>query len=57
VRHPGYSGALLAILGLVPIAAVFLWRISVEEHALSAALREEYSAYMRHTRRLLPFLY
>lgn len=71
VRHPSYSGVLLAFLGLglltrnwlsalllvVPITAVFLWRINVEEHALSAALREEYSAYMRHTRRLVPFLY
>jgi protein-S-isoprenylcysteine O-methyltransferase len=71
VRHPSYSGALLAILGLgmcianwmsllattVPIWLVFLWRIHVEERALAEGLGEPYRAYMRRTRRLAPGIY
>lgn len=71
VRHPSYSGALLAFLALgllvhnwlaalvlvVPITAMFLWRMKVEEHALSAALGTAYTDYMARTKRLIPFLY
>lgn len=71
VRHPSYSGALLAFCGLavmlgnwlsalillVPISAMFLWRMRVEERALSATLGEAYNGYMARTKRLVPFLY
>jgi protein-S-isoprenylcysteine O-methyltransferase len=71
VRHPSYSGVLLAFLGIgllmsnyvslflvtVPIAAVFLHRIKIEEAALTAGLGENYRAYMQRTRRLIPFVY
>jgi protein-S-isoprenylcysteine O-methyltransferase Ste14 len=71
VRHPSYTGALLAFLGIgfclgnwlsilclmIPIAAAFLWRIRIEERALLEALGQDYRAYMRRTKRLLPFLY
>jgi protein-S-isoprenylcysteine O-methyltransferase len=71
VRHPSYSGALLAFLGLglcianwlslacavIPTFFAFLWRIRVEEAALSAALGDAYREYMRHTRRLIPAIY
>ncbi len=71
VRHPSYSGVLLAFVGfslslenwaafvviMVPVVAVFLHRIKVEEAALTAALGEPYRAYTRRTRRLLPFIY
>lgn len=71
IRHPSYSGALLAFLGLglmlgnwlsllvllVPILVAFLWRIQVEERALLAALGEGYRAYCGRTKRLLPFLF
>jgi protein-S-isoprenylcysteine O-methyltransferase len=70
IRHPSYSGALLAFVGfglclgnwlsllcLVPIAAAFAWRIRVEERALGDALGEKYHAYMRRTKRLIPFIY
>ena len=71
VRHPSYSGALLAFLGfglclhnwlsllvlIVPITAAFFWRIHVEERALSEALGEEYRRYASRTKRLIPFLY
>src|SRR5712692_7247711 len=71
VRHPSYTGALLAFLGLgfcfgnwlsilflgLPIIAAFLWRIRIEERALLEALGEQYRRYMRRTKRLVPFIY
>ena len=70
VRHPSYTGALLAFLAyalylahwtsilivMVPISIAFARRISVEEAALSAGLGEPYRAYMRRTKRLVPFV-
>jgi protein-S-isoprenylcysteine O-methyltransferase len=71
IRHPSYTGALLAFLGLaltltnwaslfivtVPIALAFGWRMSTEETALSNALGSPYVNYMRRTKRLVPFAY
>jgi protein-S-isoprenylcysteine O-methyltransferase len=71
VRHPSYTGVLLAFLGwslslhnwlaialvLLPISIVFLHRMNVEEAALRGALGERYSTYMQRTKRLLPFVY
>jgi protein-S-isoprenylcysteine O-methyltransferase len=71
IRHPSYTGALLAFVGialclgnwlslflvLAPIFAAFLWRIYVEERALNDALGEDYRRYMQRTKRLLPFVY
>ena len=68
VRHPSYSGALLAFLGLaiafgnwlsiaailVPILAAFVNRIRVEEAALVDALGKEYIEYRKSTRCLMP---
>src|ERR1700676_3596040 len=56
IRHPSYNGALVAFLGfgfclgnwmsilslMVLILAAFMWRIHVEERALSDALGEDY---------------
>jgi len=71
VRHPSYTGVLLAFVGLaltlgnwaallailVPIGAAFIHRMNVEESALSGALGPQYTDYMRRTNRLVPFLY
>ena len=71
VRHPSYTGALLAFLGLglllhnwlalliliVPITVMFLWRINIEERALTAALGAAYTDYMARTKRLVPLVY
>jgi len=71
IRHPSYTGALLAFLGLglclgnlaslliliVPILFAFLWRIRVEEKALIEALGTHYRAYMERTKRLIPFVF
>ena len=71
VRHPSYTGVLLAFVGwaltlgnwaamlvvLVPIFAAFIHRMKVEEGALSRALGERYRGYMKRTKRLAPFIY
>jgi protein-S-isoprenylcysteine O-methyltransferase len=71
VRHPSYTGALLAFFGYgiclgnwvslaaltLPIGWAFMRRIEVEELALNRALGESYAAYSRRTKRLVPCLY
>jgi protein-S-isoprenylcysteine O-methyltransferase len=71
VRHPSYTGALMAFLGLalclanwislavmmLPIVSVFMLRIHVEEAALVQALGDQYRNYMRRTQRLIPAIY
>jgi protein-S-isoprenylcysteine O-methyltransferase Ste14 len=69
VRHPSYTGSLVTFVGmclaltnwlalaalLVPIAG-YGYRIAVEEAALQEALGDEYRAYMRRTKRLIPYI-
>jgi protein-S-isoprenylcysteine O-methyltransferase len=71
LRHPSYSGALIAFAGLGILAgnawslgiiligtgAAFAYRIAVEERALRGRLGEEYAEYSRTTKRLIPFVY
>ena len=71
VRHPSYSGLLLAFLGagvafnnwlsllavLVPIVAGLSYRIRVEENALVEMLGSEYIDYRSVTKRLIPGIY
>ncbi|KAA6456036.1 isoprenylcysteine carboxylmethyltransferase family protein [Acidobacteria bacterium AB60] len=71
VRHPSYTGMLiiftavglyernwlsLAVLILFPTAAL-LYRIHVEEIALTEHFGEQYAEYKRKTRCLIPLLY
>lgn len=71
VRHPSYTGILIAFLGvgvycgnwvsllvvIVPITLAFLRRIRTEELALLRDLGSSYSAYRSRTTRLIPGLY
>jgi protein-S-isoprenylcysteine O-methyltransferase Ste14 len=71
IRHPAYSGSLLSFIGLgmvfsnylsiliifVPICIAFLYRIKVEEKALTAALGNEYLDYCQSTKRLIPGIF
>jgi protein-S-isoprenylcysteine O-methyltransferase Ste14 len=70
IRHPSYTGFLLALaavmlsyanwlalIGVLPALAGFLYRIRVEERVLSDELGEPYRSYMRRTKRLVPFVY
>jgi protein-S-isoprenylcysteine O-methyltransferase len=70
VRHPSYSGLLLAFVGMglsfhnwlslalliLPITGALALRIAVEERALRAAFGAEYEAYSARTWRLVPWL-
>lgn len=71
IRHPSYAGLLIIFTGIglhtrnwvglaiviVPIAIALLYRIHVEEAALSRAFGEEYRSYCRSTKRLFPGVY
>jgi protein-S-isoprenylcysteine O-methyltransferase len=71
IRHPSYTGILLTCLGVglcfgnfasllvivVPIVALALKRVQIEEAALASELGEDYRAYMSHTKRLIPGVY
>jgi protein-S-isoprenylcysteine O-methyltransferase len=71
IRHPTYAGALLAFVSLgfcfgnwltiffltVPIIGAVLWRIRIEESALTEALGEDYRGYVARTKRLIPWVY
>jgi protein-S-isoprenylcysteine O-methyltransferase Ste14 len=71
LRHPSYTGALVAFLGvgivldnwlsvltlvLIPLLAILV-RIHVEEATLSNALGQQYTTYASRTRRLVPGLW
>lgn len=71
IRHPSYTGALMLGVGiglstryalapliiLVTNLAGYLIRIHVEERALAEGIGEPYRAYMRRTRRLVPYVW
>jgi protein-S-isoprenylcysteine O-methyltransferase Ste14 len=71
IRHPSYTGSLLTFLGFgltfsnwlsalvlfVPMTAVFLYRIHVEEQALTEFFGDAYLQYRRTTKRLFPGIY
>jgi protein-S-isoprenylcysteine O-methyltransferase Ste14 len=70
IRHPSYTGALLTLTGiglaiqswgaiLVLIAIfciVYAYRIHIEEKALIMHIGEDYIAYMKATKMLIPFI-
>ena len=69
IRHPAYTGSLvtvfgicvalanwLALLGMIPAVLGYAYRIRVEERALVEGLGEEYLAYRRRTKRLIPYI-
>jgi protein-S-isoprenylcysteine O-methyltransferase Ste14 len=71
LRHPSYAGLLLIIVGIgfgygnwLSLAALillpligFVYRIRVEEAALSATLGDAYTTYARGRKRLIPFVW
>jgi protein-S-isoprenylcysteine O-methyltransferase Ste14 len=69
IRHPSYTGSLvtvlgiclamanwLSLLGMIPASLGYVYRIRIEERALVKGLGEEYRAYMRRTRRIIPYI-
>jgi protein-S-isoprenylcysteine O-methyltransferase len=69
VRHPMYAGGLLACTASAVVAGgpfvfmtlilgpLFLWRVGAEDRLMTQQFPTEYPAYMRRTRRLIPFLW
>jgi protein-S-isoprenylcysteine O-methyltransferase Ste14 len=69
IRHPSYTGSIitclgdlialtsfLALLAIIPALIGYWYRIRIEEEALSNELGEDYKAYMKKTKRLIPFV-
>ena len=71
VRHPSYSASLLSFLGLgimlgnwislliifLPVLGAFLYRIKIEEKALSDNFKEDYLNYKKITKKLIPYVF
>ena len=71
VRHPSYTGSLLSFLGLglslnnwlslsivfLPTLFTFIYRINIEEKALTEQFGKQYLDYMAKAKRLIPFMY
>jgi protein-S-isoprenylcysteine O-methyltransferase Ste14 len=71
VRHPGYAGVLLIVIGAglvagnwaglagwtLLVALPLLYRIQVEENALLTATGERYRAYAARHKRLVPLIW
>jgi protein-S-isoprenylcysteine O-methyltransferase len=71
IRHPAYTGLLIIFLGMgiafsnwvslvlivLPIATLFLYRIRIEEAALSEEIGAAYLEYRKKTKRLLPGIF
>jgi protein-S-isoprenylcysteine O-methyltransferase Ste14 len=71
MRHPSYTGMVLIFIAMglstrnwlglglivVPPVAALLYRIHVEEAALTGAFGQQYVEYSRTTKRLLPGIY
>jgi protein-S-isoprenylcysteine O-methyltransferase Ste14 len=71
LRHPGYAGGLLAMIGMgvvyanwvglagfaVPCLMIIIWRIHVEETALLGTAGDPYRSYAAHHKRLLPLIW
>ena len=71
LRHPSYSGLLLALLGcgvmlgnwaatltaFAVLLAAVVYRIRIEERALIASLGDSYRVFAKHRARLVPFIW
>lgn len=69
VRHPMYTGGLLACLGsaitcggpfvflLLLLGALFLWRVGAEDRLMVRQFPDAYPDYMRRTKALIPFVW
>ena len=71
VRHPSYLGAFMAITGapvflnawwavliaVISMSIAYYLRIGVEEKMLSAYFGDQYLAYKKQTKRIIPFIW
>jgi protein-S-isoprenylcysteine O-methyltransferase Ste14 len=71
IRHPSYSGMLLAIVGfastmnsiysflvlVVPVFVAVIYRVRIEESLLKKEFGNSYSRYSNNTKKLIPGIY
>jgi protein-S-isoprenylcysteine O-methyltransferase len=71
IRHPGYLGQLIIFLGIsisisnwlsilvmmIPVTLGYLNRMKVEEKFMIDQMGDEYPAYLKQTKRLIPKIY
>ncbi|UCG00945.1 MAG: isoprenylcysteine carboxylmethyltransferase family protein [Candidatus Heimdallarchaeota archaeon] len=71
IRHPIYAGGIIGVFGLylafgsffvligiwISYFVVFRHRLLFEEKMMTEAFGDEYREYMKHSKRLIPFLY
>jgi protein-S-isoprenylcysteine O-methyltransferase Ste14 len=69
VRHPMYTGGLIAAIGsavvcggafvflLVLLGGIFLWRVGAEDKLMERQFPNDYPAYKRRTKALIPFVW
>jgi protein-S-isoprenylcysteine O-methyltransferase Ste14 len=68
VRHPIYSGVMLAVLGstltspvwlaaFVLVTAMFIWRVRVEEALMTKQFPNQYPDYKKRTWALIPYVW
>jgi protein-S-isoprenylcysteine O-methyltransferase len=69
VRHPMYTGGLVACLGsaivaggafvflLVVLTPLFLWRVGAEDKLMTGQFPREYPVYKQSTKALIPFVW
>jgi protein-S-isoprenylcysteine O-methyltransferase Ste14 len=71
LRHPSYTGSLISFLGcglsfnnwaglaivFIPTLFAFIHRINIEEKVLTEQFGNQYTDYIKKSKRLLPFIY
>ena len=69
VRHPMYAGGIIACIGsaivaggafvffLIILTPLFLWRVSAEDKLMEQQFPNEYPAYEKRTKALIPFVW
>jgi protein-S-isoprenylcysteine O-methyltransferase len=69
VRHPMYTGGLVAALGSaiavrgawvflsIILGSLFLWRVGAEDELLAGVFPDQFPAYRRRTKALIPFVW
>lgn len=71
IRHPAYSGSILSLIGvslafrsligiigtLIIIAAIYGYRIKIEEKILENNFKTSYLEYKKNTKRIIPFVW
>ncbi|RII33046.1 isoprenylcysteine carboxylmethyltransferase family protein [Clostridium chromiireducens] len=71
IRHPAYSGSILSLIGIafafrsiigiietiIIIAAIYGYRIKIEEKILESNFKTDYQEYKTNTKRIIPFIW